>query len=82
MKTGGGYHNGVYRGPLSQSALLPPQPSKPVVVQSATEYFEEMVEKVVKNLPEKVEKSLEYWLGRTSKSKCKMHPSKISKTCR
>lgn len=64
------------------SLFVPVQQANPEPVQSATEYFEEMKEKVLKSLPEKAEKSLEYWVGRTGKKKCAMHPAKLSKTCR
>lgn len=66
----------------NSSLFVPIQQAHPETVQSATEYFEEMKDKVLKNLPEKTEKSLEYWIGRTGKKRCNMHPSKLSKTCR
>lgn len=77
----GGY-GGAHRGNHGINSILPPQPANPEPVQSATDYFEEMVDKVLKNLPSKAEKSLDYWLGRTNKTKCKLHPSKLSKSCR
>ena len=62
--------------------LLPPQPTHFEPVQSATDYFEEIREKVMRNIPEKAEKSLDYWIARTEKKRCIIHPSKLSKTCR
>lgn len=79
---GGGQQGGSFRGNQGANSIIPPQPVNPEPVQSATDYFDEMVDKVLKNLPSKGEKSLEYWLGRTDKVKCKLHPSKLSKSCR
>jgi len=77
------YHSGALPRPkLTQMNLLPPQNTQNEPVQSATEYFEEIASKVLRHLPEKTEKSLNYWLGRTNSKKCNIHPEKLSKTCR
>jgi hypothetical protein len=74
------YQSNWNRGQNNQNPPPPPPPPEPV--QSATDYFQEMVDKVMKGLPEKSEKSLEYWLGRVNGKKCAIHKEKMSKSCR
>lgn len=74
------YQNNWNRGQNNQNPPPPPPPPEPV--QSATDYFQEMVDKVMKGMPEKTEKSLEYWLSRINGKKCAIHKEKMSKACR
>ena len=50
---------------------------------TATEAFNEIASKVMRQMPQKnKEKSLEYWIIKSGNKPCKLHPKKLSKFCR
>lgn len=71
------------RGYVTEASILAAQPHQPQEPQmSANEYFEEIASKVMRNMPAKQEKSLDYWSSRCGKKLCSLHPKTLSKTCR
>lgn len=71
------------KGYVTEASIMAAQAQQPQEPQqTANEFFEEIASKVMRNLPAKQEKSLEYWIARCNKKPCPLHPKTLSKTCR